>query len=64
MVPISYPNSKGDITFGFDLLIYPLPVFRVSMADQILFLEFSKDGLTDNMDIFTDGGFANQPVIQ
>ena len=34
-----------------------------STADQILFLEFSKDGPADNRDKYTCGGSANQPVI-
>ena len=52
-----------DIPSGSEPLLYPFPLIRDSRAAQIFILEFSKDGLADVGDEFTDGGVAAQPVI-
>ena len=57
------PHGHGNIPSDSQLLLHLFLVFRVSRAGQILFLEFSKDGLADNGDKFADGGSVKQPVI-
>ena len=52
----------GDIPSGYELL-HPFPLLRAIRAAKIFVLEFSKNGLADLGDEFTDAGSANQPVI-
>ena len=63
MIPVYGTYSVWDIPSGPELLLYPFQFIWVIRAVQILCLEFSKDGLADLGDEFTDGGLANQPVI-
>ena len=51
----------ADIPSGSELLDLFL-VFWSGGADQILFVEFSKDGPADNKDEFTYGASANKQV--
>ena len=52
-----------NISSGSELLLDLFPVFMGGRAGQILFQEFSKEGLADNRDEFTYNGLVNQPVI-
>ena len=61
--PSSAPRGGGGIPFGIDCLLNLFPVFRISKAGLILFLEFIKDGLADKRDEFTFDVSANQPMI-
>ena len=47
---------------GFEFLDH-FPVIWSGKAGQILFVEFFKDGLADNVDEFANGGLTNPPVI-
>ena len=62
MLPVYCPYSIGDISSGSELLFLPFLLLRASKTVQIFILEFSKDGLADLGDEFTDGGLVNQPV--
>ena len=53
----------GDIPSDSELLFHIFPVFRVSRAGQILFLEFIKDGSADLGNNITYRGLANPSVI-
>ena len=63
MPPVYGTYSMGHIPSGSELL-HPFPFIRATRAVQIFILEFSKDGSADLEDEFTDGGAANQPVVQ
>ena len=52
----------NDIPSGSEVLDL-FSVFWSCRTDQIPFLEFGKDGPSDNWEEFTYGGLANLPVI-
>ena len=56
MLPILCPKSIWDIPSISELLLDLFPVFRGGRAGQVLVLEFSKDGMADTRDEFTNGG--------
>ena len=56
-------KCRGHSILFWTLSVLDLfPVFWDGGADQILFLEFSKDGPTENRDEFTYGDLASDTV--